>query len=227
MGNVIRDRRPGGNQVISRPAIFHTQLDYPWKSVDVSALMSLDHVIDRVVQYSTTLVQLSPPDNANAAAVLVALFEGDNGTEVVLTRRSQLLTNHKGEISFPGGRVDADERVVDTALREAYEEINLPPENVEVVGQLSAISTYVSNNHIVPVVARLLTKPSLDARNGEVDRVFSVPLIDLVRHDTYVEELWDSPSGEHRLHFFHLDDETIWGATGYMLFQLISIALAD
>lgn len=226
MGRIVRDQRLGGDQVIARPALFHIRPDHPWSRVDVSALKSLDHVIDRVVQYSTTLVQLPPPNNASAAAVLVALFQGDEGAEVVLTRRSQHLTNHKGEISFPGGRVDAREHVVDTALREAHEEINLAPEKVEVVGQLSAASTYVSNSHIIPVVARLRTKPSLAVCNAEVDRVFTVPLIDLVRQDTYAEEFWGAPSHEHRLHFFHLDDETIWGVTGRILYQLISIALA-
>lgn len=226
MGHIVRDRRPGGDQVIARPALFRIRQDHPWSGVDVSALKSLDRVIDRVIEYSTTLIQQPPPESAIASAVLIALFQGDEGAEVVLTRRSRNLTNHKGEISFPGGRVDADELVVDAALREADEEINLSPRHVEVVGQLSATVTLVSNSHIVPVVARLQTKPMLAVCNAEVDRVFTVPLIDLIRQDTYAEEFWGAPSHEHRLHFFHLDDETIWGATGRMLHQLLAIALA-
>lgn len=226
MGPIARDRRSGGKQVIARPAQFRVRRDDPWSRVDVSALRSLDRVVDKVVRYGATLVQQPPLGNANASAVLVALFQGDAGAEVVLTRRSQNLTNHKGEISFPGGRMDAHELVVETALREAHEEINLAPELVEVVGQLSATATLVSNSHIVPIVARLQAKPSLTVRNSEVDRVFTVPLVDLIRQDTYTEEFWGSPSGEYRLHFFHLDDETIWGVTGRMLYQLLSIALA-
>lgn len=226
MGHIVPDRRPGGDQVIARPAQFRVRPDHPWSRVDVSALKSLDQVVDKVVRYSTTLTQQPPPENASASAVLIALFQGNEGAEVVLTRRSQHLTSHKGEISFPGGRVDADEMVVDTALREAHEEINLSPELVEVVGQLSATGTLVSNSHIVPVVARLQAKPSLEVRNTEVDRVFTVPLIDLIRQDTYAEEFWGAPAHERRLHFFHLDDETIWGVTGRMLYQLLSIALA-
>ncbi|MHB1130698.1 MAG: NUDIX hydrolase [Ilumatobacteraceae bacterium] len=226
MEHVVPDRRPGGDQVIFRPAQFRVRSDYPWNRVDGSVLKSLDQVIDKVVRYSTTLIQQPPPPTAHASAVLIALFQGDEGAEVVLTRRSQYLTNHKGEISFPGGRVDAHELVVDAALREAHEEINLPPEQVEVVGQLNATGTLVSNSHIVPIVARLQAKPSLEVRNTEVDRVFTVPLIDLIRQDTYTEEFWGAPTHEHRLHFFHLDDETIWGVTGRMLYQLLSIALA-
>lgn len=226
MGHIVRDRRPGGDQVIARPAIFRIRPDHPWNGVDASALKSLDQVIDKVIAYSTTLIQQPPPENAIASAVLIALFQGDEGAEVVLTRRSQYLTNHKGEISFPGGRVDADELIVDAALREAHEEIDLLPQHVEVVGQLSATATLVSNSHIVPVVARLQTKPMLAVRNAEVDRVFTVPLIELIRQDTYAEEFWGAPSHEHRLHFFHLDDETVWGVTGRMLYQILSIALA-
>jgi hypothetical protein len=112
-------------------------------------------------------------------------------------------------------------------LREAHEEIDLDPNHVEIIGQLTPLNTYVSKSHIVPIVGFLKDKPSLHARNAEVDRVFTVPVADLVRIDTYAEEQWGEPSNQFRLHFFHLDDETIWGATGRMLYQIISIGLAD
>ena len=226
MGDIGRDRRPGGDQIISRPAQFRVRLDHPFDGIDISAFRSVDQVIEKVMRYSATLVHLPPPENAKASAVLIALFQGDQGAEVVLTRRSQHLTNHKGEVSFPGGRIDSQERAVDTALREAHEEINLSPDCVEIAGQLNATATLVSNSHIVPVVARLQDKPSLEVRNAEVERVFSVPLIELIRPDTYAEEFWGDPSREHCLHFFHLDDETIWGVTGQMLYQLLSVAIA-
>lgn len=226
MGDIGRDRRPGGNQVISRPVQFRVRPDHPFDGIDVSALRSVDQVIEKIIQYSTTLTHLPPPESAKASAVLIALFQGDQGAEVVLTRRSQQLTNHRGEVSFPGGRIDIHERAVDTALREAHEEINLSPDCVEIVGQLNPTATLVSNSHIVPLVARLKDKPSLEVSNTEVERVFTVPLIELIRPDTYAEEFWGAPSREYRLHFFHLDDETIWGVTGQMLYQLLSVAIA-
>lgn len=225
MGSTTGARRPGGDQVIARPAQFRIGINDYFDQVDASALRSLERVVERVVAHSATLTQLSPPENAKASAVLIALFQGENGVEVVLTRRSQQLTNHKGEISFPGGRIDKHETAVETALREAYEEINLSPDRIEVVGQLDATSTLVSNSHIVPVVARLRDKPSLKVRNAEVDRVFSISLNELTRSDTYSQEFWGAPSSEHCLHFFHLDDETVWGVTGRMLYQLLTVAL--
>jgi len=225
MGDNAPGRRIGGDQVINRPAQFRLGAENRWGNVDASTLNSLEQVVGKVVGHSATLTHNPPPQDAKASAVLIALFQGTNGVEVVLTRRSQQLRNHRGEISFPGGRIDGDEGAVDTALREAEEEIDLARAEVEIIGQLSAAGTIVSNSHIVPIVARLHSKPSLFARNAEVDRVFSVPLLDLIRPDTYAEEFWVGPRGEHCIHFFHLDDETIWGVTARMLFQLLSVAL--
>ena len=219
-------RRLGGNQEIQRPPAFRVRPDNPWHKNDTSSLASLQQVADKVARFSKSVVHPPTPDGMVLSAVLVALFEGASGTEVVLTRRSMQLTNHKGQISFPGGRVDANEDVVGAAIREAHEEIDLHPNDVEVIGQLGAFSTYVSDSYIIPVVARLKAPPSLAAQNYEVDRVFSVPLIELVRHDTYSEEYWGTPDNEYRLHFFYLDDETVWGATGHMLYQLLSAAVA-
>ncbi len=206
MGHNVPGRRIGGDQVINRPAQFRPGVENRWGNIDASALSSLDRVTSKVVVHAATLTHIPPPLDAKASAVLIALFQGTHGVEVVLTRRSQQLRNHRGEISFPGGRIDGDELAVDTALREAEEEIDLARADVE-------------------IVARLHSKPSLFARNAEVDRVFSVPLIDLIRPDTYAEEFWEGPGGEHCIHFFHLDDETIWGVTARMLFQLLSVTL--
>ena len=225
MGHSVPGRRIGGDQVINRPAQFRLGEEKRWDNVDASALRSLEQVVGKVVGHSATLTHNPPPQDAKASAVLIALFQGTNGVEVVLTRRSQQLRNHRGEISFPGGRIDDNEVAADTALREAEEEIDLARADVEIIGQLSAVGTIVSNSHIVPIVARLHSKPSLFARNAEVDRVFSVPLVDLIRQDTYAEEFWVGPGGEHCIHFFHLDDETIWGVTARMLFQILSVAL--
>jgi 8-oxo-dGTP pyrophosphatase MutT (NUDIX family) len=123
--------------------------------------------------------------------------------------------------------VDGGETFVDAAIREAREEIGLDPSSLEVIGEMSAMATYVSRSYIVPIVAHVITPPSLEVRNDEVDRVFTVPLAELVRHDTYSEEHWGFPPNQYRIHFFHLDEETVWGVTGRMLHQLITIALSS
>lgn len=217
--------RAGGDQVIPRPASVWVRPTNPFARLDHSTLRNTADLLGRLQRFTNTLEQTAPPEGARASAVLVPIFDGANGPEVVLTRRSKFLTSHKGEVSFPGGRVDEGETFVEAAIREAYEEINLDPAHVQIIGELSALSTYVSNSHIVPVLAYLQSPPSMVAVNDEVDRVFSVALSDLVRDDTYVEEHWGTPPNQYQIHFFHLDDETIWGATGKMLHQLINIAV--
>ena len=219
--------RPGGDQVIPRPTTVWVRPNNPFVNLDHSVLRSTDMLVERIKKFTATVQHVPPAPEARASAVLIPMFNGESGPELVFTRRSQDLTNHKGEISFPGGRLDGGESALDAALREAHEEIDLDPNHVEVIGQLTPLNTYVSRSHIVPIVGFLRNKPSLDARNLEVDRVFTVPVADLVRSDTYAEEHWGEPPNQFRFHFFHLDDETIWGATGRMLYQIISIALAD
>jgi 8-oxo-dGTP pyrophosphatase MutT (NUDIX family) len=162
------------------------------------------------------------PD-ARAAAVLVALFPGDLGAEVVLTRRSSRMLHHRGEISFPGGGVDPGETAVDAALREAYEEVALDPDLVTVVGELDHMATMVSRNVIVPVVGTLTARPEMHPTDSEVDRILTVPLVELLDPEVYREERWGVPPLDRPMQFFELVDETVWGATGRILLQLLLI----
>jgi 8-oxo-dGTP pyrophosphatase MutT (NUDIX family) len=217
--------RIGGSQVIPRPSNFRTIDHNPFANLDTSALLSLDAVSKAIKAFKPDQILRQPLENARPSAVLVGLFESTSGVEAILTRRSQNLTNHRGEISFPGGRLDAGESVLQAALRETHEEIGLNPEDVEVVGELNSMATVVSNSHIVPIVGRYRTQPKLHAVNSEVDRVFSVPLLELTRQDTYRQEHWVFSDREFQINFFYLDDETIWGATARILFQVIMLAV--
>jgi len=92
---------------------------------------------------------------------------------------------------------------------------------VTIIGTLEPIATFVSNSHITPVVALVDGEPALRADPGEVARIMTVPLHNLARPDTYRNEWWSTERGEINIHFFELDDETVWGATGRLLHQLI------
>ena len=164
-------------------------------------------------------------EDARHSAVLVPLYDGPDGAEVLLTRRSQALRNHRGEVSFPGGRMDPGETPLQTALREAHEEVALDPSLPHVLGELDHLSTVASRSRIVPVVASLLGRPVVHPSSSEVARVLFVPLADLLTPGTYREELWGSPPLDRSITFFELDDETIWGATARMLAQLLGLAL--
>jgi 8-oxo-dGTP pyrophosphatase MutT (NUDIX family) len=161
---------------------------------------------------------------ARPSAVLVALRDGPHGAEVLLTRRSMHMRNHRGEISFPGGRLDAGETYEEAALREAAEEVALPATSIEVVGRLLPLSTVVSLSYIVPVVGLMRDDPELHAATSEVDRLFWEPLADLLVDGTYREERWGTPPLDRPIFFFELEDETVWGATARMLHQLLRVA---
>lgn len=218
MGAVLK-RRPGGAQYIPRPAVWT-----PGDSAPPAA-----HPLDLSVAAVAAALSDSPPGrplapafpDARLSAVLVALADGEHGAEVLLTRRSMDLRHHRGEVSFPGGRVDPEETPIEAARREASEEVGLDPDLVEVVGELEHLNTAVSRSYIVPVVGRLAAPVALRPTSAEVERVFWLPVAELVRPDTYRSERWGREPTDRLLHFFELDDETIWGATATMLVDLL------
>ena len=220
--------RSGGAQNIPRPDTAQVINENPFVDLDVGALdalNSLEIVSGAIARFHPDPHLQKPQAPARASAVLIGLFQSARGVEVILTRRSHQLTNHRGEISFPGGRLDDGETVVDAALRETQEEIGINPSEAQVIAELSGMATVVSNSHIVPVVASYKCAPKMQPMNSEVDRVFTVPLSELARTDTYSQEYWKFPDRELQINFFYLDDETIWGATARMLLQVMMLTV--
>ena len=213
-------RRAGGAQQIPRPAVWEPGgLDAP---AEHPLTLRVDDIARALADDSPPGRPLAPAfPGARPSAVLVALADGPSGAEVLLTRRSRHLRNHKGEISFPGGRLDPGETPIDAALREAHEEVGLDPAAVELIGELSHLNTVVSRSYIVPIVGRLSTTMPLHPASPEVERVLWLPLAELVRPDTYRSERWGRTPTDRLLHFFELDDETVWGATAHMLVDLL------
>ena len=161
------------------------------------------------------------------SAVLAAVYEGDDGPSVLLTRRAAHLRSHKGEVSFPGGRAEPDDRdLAHTALREAHEETALDPASVEIVGRLDGLQTFSSRAEIHPFVGVVTEFPQLVPEAGEVAAILHVPLAELVADGVYREERWTFGDRVDRpMHFFELVGDTVWGATARMLRQLLLIGL--
>jgi 8-oxo-dGTP pyrophosphatase MutT (NUDIX family) len=213
----VTARRRGGDQRIPRPDVWTEDHETPWPS---GAAWSVDDLVGPVPEHSAPLLPAFP--DARVSAVLIVLIEGDDGAEVLLTRRSMEMRNHRGEISFPGGRLDAGETPIDAALREAHEEVGLDPSAPAIVGELDHLNTIVSRSYIVPIVSVLDRRPELRPQTAEVDRVFWTPVSELTRPGTYRLERWGSVPLDRPLHFFELDDETVWGATAHMLVDLLT-----
>ncbi len=163
-----------------------------------------------------------PSADPRPAAVLCAIFAEDGQAHVVLTRRSPRLRANSGEVAFPGGRLDPGESPADAARREAHEEVAIDPHSVELIGRLSQLATFANPTAITPFVGVLPERPALRANPAEVARVFTVPLVELWLPGVHHEELWAWPDGmERRIEFFALEGDTVWGATGRMLRELM------
>jgi 8-oxo-dGTP pyrophosphatase MutT (NUDIX family) len=149
------------------------------------------------------------------AAVLVPLYGWPRRPGLVFTERRHDLRRHAGEISFPGGRVEGGEPLIETALREANEEIGLDPASVEVVGALQPISTVVTSYKVLPVVGLVPDDLEHVAQPSEVERVLEFGL-DELRAGFAMRRLirrgvpFRTPTYEVEGHF-------IWGATARML----------
>ena len=167
------------------------------------------------------------------SAVLVAIFDEGDEAHVILTRRSFSLRAHRGEIALPGGANDPGEDLIDTALREAFEEVGLKRSLVTPVGWLNPLVTFASGSAIWPVVGQLEERPVLVAEPLEVDRVFSVALADLAEEGNFVEERWRrsdrrrgaDDDGFFPLYFYRVPEDVIWGATARVLTELLCVAL--
>ena len=222
-------RRRGGNQHIPRPETWREGSAPEWMMRDLSVLHDEHEVRSRLANHiaTSTITNQHIVDDwvatSKRSAVLIPLLVESSIPHVLLTRRADHLRNHKGEISFPGGRMEDGETPAQAAVREAFEEVSLHSDHIEVVGELEPIATFVSNSHITPVVAHIAGAPVLTADPSEVARVFAVPLHELARVDTYRNEWWQTPRGDINIHFFELDDETIWGATGRLLHHVLDI----
>ena len=159
-----------------------------------------------------------PGEGDRLAAVLLPLIDGDR---LVLTRRTEHLSRHPGEISFPGGLAqDDDLDLASTALRETEEELGLSPDAVEVLGALAPVHTFVSAILVVPFVGLVSGAPAFNPSEAEIAEVLSYPLGELEAVETTVE--W--PRGKHVYRGFAYpmsDGNTVWGATATILHELI------
>jgi 8-oxo-dGTP pyrophosphatase MutT (NUDIX family) len=157
-----------------------------------------------------------------AASVLIPLVLRPEGLTMLLTQRTAHLTDHAGQISFPGGRAeDYDASPVDTALRETEEEIGLDRKHVEILG---ALPDYVTGTgyRVTPVVGLVLPPFALQPDENEVAEIFEVPLAFLMDAANHRRLSFELPEGAGRRSFYAMPYERffIWGATAGMLRNL-------
>ena len=189
---------------------------------DIIVNNRMESGMSQLAERLNPIPQSFPADRGWPAAVLVGLQKQQADWHVVMTRRASHLAHHAGQISFPGGKVDPnDANLTATALREAEEEIALPPASVSIIGALDMVTSPVGFS-VQPVVGIVAPETSFVASPGEVDEVLVLPLeevLDSARHrrETYLREgirreVWVI---EHTVH-------SLWGLSASILVDLAS-----
>jgi 8-oxo-dGTP pyrophosphatase MutT (NUDIX family) len=157
-------------------------------------------------------------ENLKASAVLIPLFYNQGEYHVLFTERSDEVVFHKGQVCFPGGTQESsDVSLLQTALREAEEEIGLDAKDIETLGELDDITTLVTNYVISPFVAFIPYPHSLKTDGKEVKATFSVPLSFLMDEANFKQ---DSYAYEYEGHI-------IWGATARILRQFVDLLKSE
>jgi 8-oxo-dGTP pyrophosphatase MutT (NUDIX family) len=164
-----------------------------------------------------------PPGGFLHGAVLVPLHEREGEPHVLLTRRPAAMRRHAGQVSFPGGRIEPGEESLAAALREAHEEIGLEPSRADVLGRLSETLVLQSAFRLTPWVASVPYPYPYAAAPGEVDEILHVPLAALTRPGAHRVEPREAYGMRLDVHFFSVGDDVIWGATGRVLAELVTV----
>jgi 8-oxo-dGTP pyrophosphatase MutT (NUDIX family) len=157
------------------------------------------------------------------AAVLIPLFKKDGEYHVLLTRRTDKVGTHKGQISFPGGKRDEGEDLLSTALREAKEEMGIAEKDVRILGELDDMCTFSSDFCIAPFVGLIPYPYSFQINRYEIEEIIEVPLSLFLDEAKFREELRSRNGELVPVYFYQHNEHTIWGATARILKQLMDL----
>ena len=161
---------------------------------------------------------------AKLAAVLVIIYPKNGNPTILLTKRSRTVEKHKGQVSFPGGAYEnRDGNLLQTALRETREELELNTKSLQIVGELDDVFTSRSNFIVTPYVAFAPDLSNLDPNITEVTKVIEAPINVLANPGIYKEEIWNVKGVRSSIFFYSYFSYKIWGLTACILKQLLDL----
>ena len=199
-------------------------------------IISRSHIIQalRLIDFDPTAAQqrMAPIPRAlrrsftqsgqpRQGAVLMLLYPGSGGLNTLLTRRTETLKSHAGQIAFPGGSRDGDESLAQTALRETFEEVGVQPQQIEVLGTLTTIYIPVTDYEVHPFVGWMPARPTFHPNAYEVAELIETPLTWLLEPATRVVETWQLYGFDVRVPFFQVNGHKVWGATAIILSEFV------
>ena len=161
----------------------------------------------------------------HAAAVLVPIIHRDSEWHFLFTKRSDKVNDHKGQVSFPGGRVEEEDvDITHAALREASEEIGICHQDVRVLGAMNGFLT-VSNYWVNPIIAELKWPVKLTLSEDEVSKVFSIPVTWFVNYDNLQISDYSDSEGLTRsvIYYRKYNNELVWGITARIIYNLLNL----
>jgi 8-oxo-dGTP pyrophosphatase MutT (NUDIX family) len=164
------------------------------------------------------------PHGLVVAAVLCPIFLKHGEPHILLTKRTDLVEHHKGEVSFPGGKLDdTDPDLLHCALRETSEEVGIDPQDVNVIGELDDFYTVATNYLVVPFVGTIPYPYEFKPNDREIDEVLGVPMEIFFDPSRRRTEIWDVWGQKTKIVFYDWRDYTIWGATARILKHFIDL----
>ena len=164
-----------------------------------------------------------PPDNIVLSAVLILLFPIREDIHFFLTKRTNTVQYHKGQISLPGGAKEEGEKLIGTALRETDEEIGISPDSIQIIGQLTPLLVPVTGFQIHPFIGFSEHKPETATDPMEVESVFSVSIHSLVHQKTHKLEERTLRGHLYQVPYYQLNNKKVWGATSMILSEFKTV----
>ena len=164
-----------------------------------------------------------PPKDAKPASVSIILFQENNQLFFLLTKRTDNVEHHKGQVSLPGGAIDENETAKNASLRETNEEIGIDSSTLESLGQLSSLYTPVSyfNIHVFLWYSKI--PPQIKINDNEVDQVYKISLDELIDHNVVSNTSINKSGFKINVPAYHFEKCICWGATAMIITELKDI----
>jgi 8-oxo-dGTP pyrophosphatase MutT (NUDIX family) len=185
-------------------------------------MIDLELIKNKIENYSPLKLD---DDGSAKGAVMVPIYCKENKLYMLFTKRTEELSSHKGQISFPGGKQDTkDKTLFDCALRETKEEIGLEENFIELFGKIDQIKTFGSNILLTPFVCKIKYPFKLKINENEVAEIIEVPFNELFNRENWdIKKIMLGQLKERHIYYFHYKKWVIWGATARIVNQFISL----
>lgn len=194
-----------------------------WNRMAVKPINDNNIDNEKIIRYEELLSE-NKLSEMKQAAVLVCFFKKNGEYHIPLIRRPMHEKNHPGQIALPGGAMEENETLENTALREAFEEVGIIPENVEIIGKMTPLPVPVSKYLISPFIGVAKHEPKWNINKQEVDELIILKFKNLIDSNNGYYEDWNLNGNTIRVPIFKVMNKEIWGATAAVLSELLDIS---